>query len=91
MPRGPSQQLPRTAAFIGPVGLPAPPPSRLLQPVRGLPLLVPAGSAPRLVGRWGVKSSEHTPPVAGDLRDRCDFAKGGRFYFVRVQIDEKKG
>ena len=90
MPSGQSQQLPRTAAFIGPAGLAAPPPSRLLQPVRGLPLLVPDGSAPRLVGRWGMKS-EHTPTRAGNLRDRRDFAKGGRFYFVRVPIDEKKG
>lgn len=56
----------------------------------GSPCWSPAGSAPRLVGRWGVKS-EHTPTRAGDLRDRCDFAKGGRFYFVRVPIDEKRG
>lgn len=35
--------------------------------------------------------SEHTPTRAGNLRDRRDFAKGGRFYFVRVPIDEKKG
>lgn len=59
-------------------------PSRLLQPVRGLPLLVPAGSAPRLVGRWGVKS-EHATTRAGDLRGQMRLRQGGRFYFVRSQ------
>ena len=69
----------------GPASIP-PPPTCSRAPPAG-----PSWQRTRLVGRWGVKSSEHTPPVAGDLRDRCDFTKGGRFCFVRVPIDEKKG